>query len=365
MKFRWIVLLLVLMTLGFGAIAHAQDMSAMLCGGLSADDCNVLTSAFANSSTLTSGSVNFSINVKVDSTDSTQQTDFSINGDGRFSDAKGISMGMPMNMLGASAYPSAMFTEAMSAAAEGIKGFNGDLSLTFAGLPQDAAMMNALNIHLMLVDGVGYIDFGELAKVFGPQMLESMNLPNGWAGLDLVDTFTQGGAMMGGMVSGMMDGSSATVTTPQVDPMQMMQLMPKYIGATRDGNAFTFTIDLAGLLSDPEIQKLMQSGGSEVQLNDKQIAALSEVKPTLTYTITEDGYVGSTKFELSLSEETLQAMQTEGSDEVVPSSVQISLTMNMGDFNQVESIQAPAGAPVAKFADLMQMIGGAMSAPSS
>lgn len=365
MKFRWLALFVLLMTLAFGAVAHAQDMSAVVCGSLSADDCSVLTSAFAKSSTLTSGSMNFSINIKVDSTDPTQQADFSINAEGRFSDAKGVGMGMPVNMLGATADPSAMFTEAMSAAAEGIKGFNGDLSLTFAGLPQDAAIMNTLNIHLMLVDGVGYIDFGELAKVFGAQMLESMKLPNGWAGLDLVDTFTQGGAMMGGMMSGMMDGSSATVTTPQVDPMQIMQMIPKYMGATRDGNTFTLTIDLVGLLSDPEVQKLMESSGSDSQPTPKQIAALSEVKPTVTYTVTDDGYIGSTKFDLSLSEKTLQAMQTEGSDEVVPSSVQISFVMNMGDFNQVESIQAPAGAPVAKFADLMQMIGGAMSPPSS
>ncbi len=141
----------------------AQDTT--ICGNLSADDCTALTTAFTNTGAAGSGAFTLASTIDIQSDDPSQAAKIDINADGKFSGVKPMSM---TDVTAMSADPAA----ALEAATAGIKGFSGELNLTI-GLPAEAAAMTGgepLTLNLILVDGVGYIDFSKLPATIAPML---------------------------------------------------------------------------------------------------------------------------------------------------------------------------------------------------
>lgn len=328
--------------------AMAQDV---VCGNLSGDDCTVLTTAFTNTGASTSGAFTLDSTIDVQSDDPSQAVNLTIKADGKFSGVSPTSMGDVSSITDPAA--------AIAAATEGLKNFSGELNLT-VGLPTEAAAMTGgepLTLNLLLVGGVGYIDFSKLPASIAP-FLQQLNIPNGWAGLDLIDTLTNGGDM----VSSMADPS--TTGTATQDLAKIQGFASKYLVYTRDGDTFTGTVDLAGLFSDSEFQSLMNSGEAATELTDADKAAiesLKDAKVEVVYVLSGDK-IGQIKLNVALPGSTLAALNatSEDSSSSAPTAINISLTMNYIGLGEAQTISAPAGAPVAKYADLMTIIGGMM-----
>ncbi len=359
MKFRLLALFIMLMTLGFGAVAQAQDISAILCNGLSGDDCSVLTTAFANTSALTSGAMKFTMGLNVDSPNPAEKVDFSIDANLRFTGAQGL------GVLGALSDPGSIITNPngmLSKVTSGLQDADAELSLN-VGLPQQAAMMTGggseVGLELKVVDSVTYINFDALVAGLGPQMAQMFQLPSGWAQIDTTGSEEMIGAFTSGLdLDSMTQSASGAANAEQITQMQAS--IVKYYRMTRDGNTFTLSLDLAGLFSDPEFQKAMEAADAGTAPTEEQIAALREFPLNVLFTVTDDGYLGGVSFDVTLTEAWIKAMQTEPTSSSLPTSVQVQINLAMSDFNQVGAIAAPEGAQVVNLAELISQGFGAM-----
>ena len=330
----------------------AQDTT--ICGNLSADDCTALTTAITNTGAAGSGAFTLASTIDVQSDDPTQAAKIDIKADGKFSGVKPMSM---TDMSSMSTDPA----ELIKTATEGIKGFSGELNLTI-GLPAEAASMTGgepLTLNLLLIDGVGYIDFSKLPASITP-MLQAYKIPTGWAGLDLVDTLTNAGGMMTGMTS------SSTTSTATADLPKIQAMATKYLQYTRDGDTFTGTVDLKGLFSDADFQAMMKSADSTAKITPEQMAAIDALdKATiqLVYTLAGDK-LGEVQFTLDFPAEVMTAFaaaSTEtSSDSKPPTAMSVTFDLKYSSLGEAQTIAAPAGAPVAKFADLMALFQSSM-----
>jgi hypothetical protein len=336
----------------------AQDTT--ICGNLSADDCTALTTAFTNTGAAGSGAFTLASTIDIQSDDPTQAAKIDINADGKFSGVTPMSMS-EMGSMGSD--PAA----AIQKATEGIKSFSGELNLT-VGLPTEAAAMTGgepLTLNLLLVDGVGYIDFSKLPATITP-MLEAYKIPNGWAGLDLVDTLTNAG----GMITPDMTGSTTTTTTTE-DLAKAQALAAKHLVYTRDGDTFTGTVDLAALFNDADFRALMQSADSSAEITPAQqtaIDSLADAKFEVVFTLAGDK-LGEIKLTINIPGSTLTAFQaaSDSTDatSVPPTTVNVTFDLKYSGLGEAQNIAAPAGAPVSKFADLMTLFGGMMGSGTS
>jgi len=336
----------------------AQDTT--ICGNLSADDCTALTTAFTNTGAAGSGAFTLSSTIDIQSDDPSQAAKVDINADGKFSGVKPMSM-TDMTAMGAD--PAA----ALQKATEGLKGFSGELNLTI-GLPTSAASMTGgepLTLNLLLVDGVGYIDFSKLPATITP-MLQAYKIPTGWAGLDLIDTITNAGGMLTGMT-----GSTTTPSTSSTEDMAKAQaLFAKYLVYTRDGDTFTGSVDLAGLFKDPDFQAMMKTADTSKEITAEEQAAmdsLADAKFEVVFTLAGDK-LGEIKLNVEVPGSTLTALAAANASSdstdatsAPPTAVNVSFDLKYSGLGEAQTIAAPAGAPVAKFADLMALMQGGMS----
>jgi len=337
----------------------AQD--TMVCGNLSADDCTALTTAFTNTGAAGSGAFTLAATIDIQSDDPSQAAKVDINADGKFSGVSPMSMG-DMTSMGSD--PAAALTKAT----EGLKSFSGELNLTI-GLPAEAAAMTGgepLTLNLILVNGNGYIDLSKLPASIAP-LLEQMKLPKGWAGLDLVDTLTNLGPMMTSSMSG------STTTTATTDLPKVQALASKYLTYTRDGDTFTGTVDLAGLFNDADFRAMMKSADSTAEITAEQQAAIdsmSDATLQVVFTVAGDK-LGELKFTLDLPGSTLAALSaadTSTSTDATsktPTGVNVTLDLKYSGLGEAQTIAAPDGAPVAKYADLMTLFGSMMGGGTS
>lgn len=344
----------------------AQDKT--ICGNLSADDCTALTTAFTNTGAAGSGAFTLNANIDVQSDDASQAGKVDITADGKFSGVTPMSM---TDMTAMSADPSA----ALAKFTESLKGFSGELNLTF-GLPTSAAAMTGgepLVLNLILVDGNGYIDLSKLPASLAP-MLQQLKIPNSWVGLDLVDTATNLGGMMTANSS-----SSSTSSTASEDLPKVQALIAKYLEYTRDGDTFTGTLDLKGLVSDPEFQALQKDADSSKEITEAQQAAidsLDDATAQIVFTLNGDK-LGEIQLNLDLPGSTLAALnaaseESSSSDATAttstPTAVKVTVDLKYSGLGEAQTITAPAGATVSKYADLMTFVGsmmGGMSGSSS
>jgi len=335
----------------------AQDTT--ICGNLSADDCTALTTAFTNTGAAGSGAFTLNANIDVQSDDASQAGQVAITADGKFS---GV---MPMSMTDMTAM-SADPTAALAKFTESLKGFSGELNLTF-GLPASASAMTGgepLVLNLLLVNGNGYIDLSKLPASLAP-MLQQMKIPNSWVGLDLVDTATN----LGGMMTG--TDTTSTSATASEDLPKVQALLAKYLVYTRDGDTFTGTLDLKGLLSDPDFQAMQKSADSASEITAEQQAAidsLDDATVQVVFTLAGDK-IGEIQLNIDLPGSTLAAMNATSTDSTdatatVPTSVKVNFDLKYSGLGEAQTIAAPAGATVSTYADLMTFIGGMMGGMS-
>jgi len=330
----------------------AQDTT--ICGNLSADDCTALTTAFTNTGAAGSGAFTLTADIDVQGATEADSGKVNITADGKFSGVKPMSMS-DMTAMGSD--PSA----ALAKATESIKSFSGELNLTI-GLPTSAAAMTGgepLVLNLLLVDGNGYIDLSKMPASLAP-MLQQMKIPNSWVGLDLVDTITN----LGGMMTASSSTSSASSTASE-DLPKVQALFAKHLQYTRDGDTFTGTLDLKGLVSDPDFQALRKDTAKEMTDADQAaIDSLNDATVQVVFTLANDK-LGEIQLNIDLPESTLTAINaasadSSSSDAKPPKSVKITVDLKYSGLGEAQTITAPAGATVSKYADLMTFISGLM-----
>ncbi len=337
----------------------AQDTT--ICGNLSADDCTALTTAFTNTGAAGSGAFTLSANIDVQSDDASQAGQVAITADGKFS---GVT---PMSMTDMSAM-SADPTAALAKATESLKGFSGELNIT-VGLPTSAAAMTGgepLVLNLILVDGNGYIDLSKMPASLAP-MLQQMKIPNSWVGLDLVDTITN----LGGMMTA--SGSSSTASTTASEDLPKVQaLLAKYLEYTRDGDTFTGTLNLKGLFNDPDFQAMQKSADSTAEITAEQQAAIDSLdNATVQVVFTTAGEkLTGIQLTIDLPGETLAALNAASASSssdataTTPTSIKVTFDLKYSGLGEAQTITAPAGATVSKYADLMTFVSGMMGGMS-
>lgn len=332
----------------------AQDTT--ICGNLSADDCTALTTAFTNTGAAGSGAFTLNANIDVQSDDASQAGQVAITADGKFS---GVTPMMSMSdMTAMSADP----TAALAKFTETLKSFSGELNLTI-GLPTSAAAMTGgepLVLNLLLVNGNGFIDLSKLPASITP-MLAQMKIPSGWVGLDLVDTATN----LGGMMTASTDTTSASSTASE-DLPKVQALMAKYLTYTRDGDTFTGTLDLHGLVTDPEFQALQKDAAAK-EITAKEQAAidsLNDATVQVVFTLAGDK-IGGIQLNIDLPASTLAAINSDTPDgsestSTPPTAVKVTIDLKYSGLGEAQTIAAPAGATVSTYADLMTFVGGMM-----
>jgi hypothetical protein len=321
--------LLLIFALSLGSVAMAQ---ATECLGLPEAECALLNESNAAMAGVTSAAFDFTLSVSDGAT-----LVPALSGNGRFN-GEGISVDP------ASFADTTDPTALISALSGLIPAMNAELNLDLsgAGMP--------LQLNLLLVDGVGYLNFGALSMLMGgPDALTQMGLPTEWGGLDLIDTLTNLAPMMEGMTGEMGD-------TPEVDPAQAEALgenMLQYITAAAVTGAgttdFVYTVNLAGIFSDEAFQGMIEdqieSQGMSTAEAEEALAALQEGTASMTLTVNNDSKFverAFITFQFTVEGET----------------VGIELEANVSGHNATAMVAAPADAPVAKFMDLMTLFGG-------
>lgn len=346
-----VITVLIFTLLLLGGTVMAQDA----CGGLGEADCAIITASNAAMEGLTSSSFNFSLDITVDGPDAGT---ISIAGDGAF-DVSGL-VGMDMT---------AMQSGDVTALFDGLKAivqnFDGDLTLNISA-PPSAGLPGPISLELLMVDGVGYLNFDSLATLLGgPDMLTAMGLPTGWAGLDFVDTIEQVVALAGPSLEESMD------TMPDVSSMDPSQFasFARYFTLTREADAagaavFSGTMDFGGLVNDPAFMDLLQAQmaaqGQEIPADQmgEVTQMLAQMGDAFDITLNQsidlsNNYLRSVNFNMAIDGAALQEMGG-GSD--VPN-VTIAAAISFADHNAAPAITAPAGAPVATFMQLMGLFG--------
>ncbi len=337
-KVRILLACMLLLLLSVGAMAQAQGEPQVLCGNLSADDCALLQTASTNMSALTSGTM--SANLAFAGTMDGSPADFGFDIAATWTGA-GIGLSPEQSLDLASADPTAIINNAVS----GIANFNGSLSFTITPPPGDATLPGPITLDLRLVDSIGYINFDSLA-MFGAMM--GPGFPTGWGGTNLVDLFTQLGPMLGSMTGDMsgMTGTTEVTPVPQEEVARVMGIANQYITISRDGGTFNFTVDLAGLLNDPEIQSMMEAQGGEA-MSAQDLADLQNASVTASMTLTGDNqFIQDITINL--------AAETEGEPFTMAG------TISFSDHNAAPLVTAPDGATVVTTEELMQGLGGVM-----
>lgn len=318
----------------------AQDNP--VCGNLSADDCTDLTTAITNTGAAGSGAFTLDLSADLQSDDPSQAGKVDVSADGKFNGFAGASV---EDVTAMQADPVA----AVAKITEGLKSFSGELNIT-ANLPTSAASMTGgqpLVLNMILVDGVGYLDFSKLPATVGA--MTGGKTPTGWAGLDLIDVLTNIGPSL--------KPSTSTSTTSTTDMAKVQALIVSHLEYTRDGDTFTGNVDLVGLFNDPEFQTLTNMK----EITDAQNAAIESLgDATFQIVFTLDGdKLSELQFTIDLPESTMTAFaaaSTSSSSSKPPKAANISIDLKFSGLGEAQTVTAPEGAPVTKFMELMTAI---------
>ncbi len=341
---KMMVGLMLLAMLLVSGLSFAQEPMVM-CGGLAEADCAILTQSADAMAGVSSAT--FTLDLVMDAGD---QGNLNVSANGSF-EADMAGMGLDATAL--AGLNSADPTAAMGVLKTVIQGFKGTLNLTMTG-SSEVGLPGDVNLDLVLVDGIGYMNFKKLSSLMGEQgdaMLTGFGITE-WAGLDLVGAVD----MLGGMAGEM----EMPETPEQGDTTALAEAVTKYVtisrGADVDGEAvFTTTVDLAGLISDPVFTDMMAAQGTEMtEANaEEAMKMLDGVVITATSNIDlETFYQTAISFDFSISGEALAAS---GGD--APSALNLSGGLTFDNFNAAPAVVAPEG-PVATIMDLMNMFGG-------
>lgn len=341
---KMMVGLMLLAMLLVSGLSFAQE-PVVVCGTLSEADCAILTQSAEAMAGVTSATFTMDFGI-----DAGSEGNLNIAANGSF-EADMAALGLDATALAGlnSNDPTAVFGVLKTM----IQGVKASLNLTVSGSPE-VGLPGDLNLDLLLVDGIGYLNFKKLAALVGAegdQLLAGFGITE-WAGLDLVGAID----MMTGMAGDMDMGDMSA----QPDTAALEAAMENYVTITReadvDGQAvFTISVDLAGLMGDPAFADLMAAQGTEMSEQEAAMAMEMAQGISITATNTIDlatFYQTSVSFDMSFSGDLLAQM---GSD--APSALNISANIEFDNFNAAPALVAPEG-PVATIMDLMQLAQG-------
>lgn len=347
---KFVVSVLILAMLLLGGTVFAQDA----CGGLSEADCAIVTASSQAMEGVNAATFNFTLNILAEGETLT------ISGNGAF-DASGLAS------VDASAFTGTDVTAIFDALGAVVAGFSGDLSLSISA-PASAGMP-PIALELLLVDGVGYLNFESVGMLLGgADMLTAMGLPTGWAGLDLVDTIEQIVALAGPQLGDLESQLGDQMGSMDQMDMSQFETFAQYGSITRQadegGNAvFVSTIDMGGIFSDPAFLPLLQAqlAAQGTDLSEAEMAQVMEMLPALAsafdVTLTQrinltTSFLTGADFVVAIDGAALAAL---GGGDV--SDVTISGSISLANHNAAPAITAPAGAPVATFMQLLGLFG--------
>lgn len=269
-----LLILLVLLTVSGAALA--QDTPPVFCGDLSEADCALLEQSQTAMMGLTTAAADFNVDVLIEGDG--QSIPITLAGSGAFSGFDRMDHELDLGDM----------TELpdITPMLEALRGFSGDLALTLT-VPEDLAEdmpTNSVTLELLLVDGIGYINFEPLK----PFMQDSDMELDGWGGLDIASLIEE---VYKQITPEMLAdfGQSGEMFAVPVDSMAQFEdpaFIEQYISITRtdDGSGatatFETTVDLAGLMKDPAMQDLIreqmvaqaEAQGDDVSDSEAQMA---------------------------------------------------------------------------------------------
>lgn len=315
MKHYRMVAILAVFTLLLAVVpaSFAQDMTF----GLSQDDYNALISATEATAAATSAQFTFSANLAAAGEDSTGALD--LTGTGAFDSTAGA------------------FQLAI----------NGQADMG------DGSGQTPISAELRVVDGSLY---AQVPAMLGPQwlVLSPEELGQMTEGMTASLPFSPD-ALASGDTSGMAGMSDAMMALATLQPEQ-------YIAMTRNGDQFTTTLDITGLLGSEQVQaairsgieanadEMESSGMSEAEINEMLAnlpAALAGTTATLDQYVT-DGMVSRVVLNLALNVDPSVLGETGEA-----ASLALNFDLSLSGFNQPVTVAAPADA-----VPLSQMMGG-------
>lgn len=243
---RKVLFLVMLLVLGLIVPVTAAQDQPTFCGGLSETDCADLTAYEEANAAVDSAAFELAFNLAMNMEGPNIAMD--VTGSGAYSGAQALA-GMAMD----SADPMALLS------ADGIgsliKAFSGDLDLT-VNLPAemtDGQMPSSVRLHVMLVEGIGYIDFDALAETV-PGVPYS-----GWGGLDLIALIDQLGPMMESMMEMGMGNVEAQMGGMEqfADPAMFEEFI--HITRAQDvAGVFMYSFDFGALMQNEMMRDLIE-----------------------------------------------------------------------------------------------------------
>lgn len=321
MKLRSLFLLVALLAAMFvGAVSAQDEMPFDPCFGLSADDCAYINDASAADM----GAIN----------------NLTFTMDIAFS-ATGIPGATPED-------PTSSLTFNLNTAIDIVEGQNPALPVNAGGVINvdfnDGMSGDSLAIDLSLVDGIFYILDPTTGQYQGIDLVAAMSDPTFLEqfGLDATAPDLGLGAMTGMDMSNMDMEALASL----VDLVNL----PGLITYTRDGQVFTFTIDLTtmAILLTPEYEEQLNTIVEAVSAIDPSLGMFIPLIPTVlkegTITITQTvnaelNAVDTIGFAVDARVDTAMLSGVADSEPVV---VTLDVTLNIGNFGGASQPAAPA-----------------------
>jgi hypothetical protein len=323
-----LIAILALMMALVGGTVGAQS-SDLFCSTLSAGDCEAFTAAANNMSSVNSADYEMTLNLGIESDDPSTAMELVLTADGSFT---GLTGGADIGSLLGAQVGASEQTELDFANLDATLNLN-------LGLPTMLAMqtggMESVQLNLAAVDGIGYIDFDALGASMG-EMAAAFQLPSGWGGLNLIEA----GEQIAGM-AGAMTGETTAMTDEQQSAV-VAALVANSTG-TRDGNTFTFTVDLGGLTSDPNFIAALEESGTATD-----IGGLAG-NVVIVYTLNDANQFSEFRLSGELT-------PPDSVDDI--NGLNIDLMLSYANINGGQTISAPADAAIVPTDEFMEGIGG-------
>jgi hypothetical protein len=250
---------------------------------------------------------------------------------------------------------------------EALQSFDGQLDLVIS-IPESlsgGAVPSEIPLNLVLVDGIGYIDFDSLSVALGPEMAGV--LPAGWGGLNLGEVISTAVAQSGAFdASGMVDADAMSpfMDIAFLEQFMFIERLPDEVSADGANVAvFQIEIDYGALLNSAEMRDMIMGmataqGGeiteSEMAEMDAIFGALGDsVSLVVVQTIgLDDNLMRS--FDILLDIDTSAVMDALGEDADGDAPFfAVTYSVALSNHNGGQVIEAPAGANIATLQDLM------------
>ncbi len=362
MRKVWVFVFLALVATGM----VAQDSPVVNCGMLTDEDCAILQESAAAMASVGAASFDFALDVSLTGIPGgSGDTVFAMDGSGSYA--------FNLELLTALEAIDPNDTAAViDALGDALRGFSGEINMTLTLGELLAAggsdVPSAVILELVMVDGIGYLNFDPLQDVMQGSGLEV----EGWAGLDLNDSLDQMGLLLAGM------GGMAMPEAPQ--PMELEEQNKLLEEATRierladaDGAAvFESTFDFSVLLADPVYRELLlqqlglQAAAQGLTPEDYEaiLNAMSENPDTVTiravqHVDLETYYTTHVEFDMVFDLDVfMEAMEPGSSFGMGDVEMGLFGEMHFADFNDAAQIRAPEGAVIVDFFELLNVLMG-------